>query len=360
LWRLTRPDAISVVRDDRVRKSLERYFEVADRRLPAKFTIARTVGVDFNPTEDLVKMCSEHSKAMESFREVEKSLGGQKDLGSVCHPNLLDLKMAIAGKLMEQCTLCERECRVNRLIGQRGVCGVGTDLIISSMFNHYGEEPELVPSFTVFTMGCSFHCLHCQNYTISQWLEKGEEMRPQDVAAEVDNARRNGSRNLNCVGGNPDQYLWSWLKVFGLLTESIPVVWNSNAYYSEGQADLLDGVVDVYLLDFKYGNDDCARDISGVEHYLDAVTRNHMRAKVAGEVIVRVLVLPNHLDCCLRGILEWISQHLGRSTRVNLMWQYRPEWKAFDREDLNRRLTKSEMVRSLHMAKAAGLDNFIT
>lgn len=360
MWKLTRPDAISVTRDEKVRHALGRYLRVAGGKLPAKYMIARTIGIDLAPAAGLDEMLSEHSKAMKRFRELENSVRGQTDLDSVSHPNLLDLKLATAGKLMEECTLCERRCRVNRLAGERGVCKAGTDMVVSSMFNHYGEEPELVPSFTVFTMGCSFHCLHCQNYTISQWLERGMEMCPEDIATEVDNARRNGSRNLNCVGGNPDQYLWSWLKVFGLLSESIPVVWNSNAYYSADQAELLDGVADVYLLDFKYGNDDCAKDISGVDHYLDAVTRNHMRAKAAGEMIVRVLVLPNHLDCCLKGILEWISDNLGKSTRVNLMWQYRPEWKAFDRKDLSRRLTRSEMMRSLHMAKAAGLENVIT
>ena len=360
MWRLTRPDAISVTRDEKARYALGRYFRVAEGELPAKFMIARTIGVDLVPVAGLDELLSEHRGAMKEFRKLEDSTRGQADLDSISSPNLLDLKLAMAGKLMEQCTLCERRCRVNRLAGQRGVCKAGTDLVVSSMFNHYGEEPELVPSFTVFTMGCSFHCLHCQNYTISQWLERGEEMCPKDVAAEVDNARRNGSRNLNCVGGNPDQYLWSWLKVFGLLSESIPVVWNSNAYYSADQAELLDGVADVYLLDFKYGNDDCAKNISGVDRYFATVTRNHMKAKAAGEVIVRVLVLPNHLDCCLKGILEWISGNLGKSTRVNLMWQYRPEWKAFDRKDLSRRLTRPEMVKSLRMAKAEGLDNMIT
>jgi len=346
--------------DEKARSALGRYFRVVRGELPAKFMMTRTIGVDLVPAASLDELLSEHSEAMKEFRELESSISHSADLGPISRPNLLDLKSAIAGKLMEECTLCERKCRVNRVAGQRGACKAGNDLVVSSMFDHYGEEPELVPSFTVFTMGCSFHCLHCQNYAISQWLDKGDEMRPEAVATEVDRARRNGSRNLNCVGGNPDQYLWPWLKVFGLLSESIPVVWNSNAYYSAGEAELLDGVVDVYLLDFKYGNDECAKGISGVDHYFNTVARNHMKAKAAGEVIVRVLVLPNHLDCCLKGILGWISDNLGKSTRVNLMWQYRPEWKAFDRKDLSRRLTRSEMARSLHMARAAGLDNVIT
>jgi len=346
--------------DEKARSALGRYFRAVEGELPAKFMISRTVGVDLDPDRPIDELWSAHRKGMTEFERQEKVTKGMRDLGTGARPNLIDLKASIADRLMERCVLCERRCGVNRKAGDKGTCGAGRELVVSSMFNHYGEEPELVPSFTVFTMGCSFRCLHCQNYTISRWLEEGDVMLPKAVADRVDEARRSGSRNLNCVGGNPDQYLWSWLRVFLLLEESIPVVWNSNAYYSEEQAELLAGVADVYLLDFKYGNDRCAKEISGVDRYMSVVTRNHLKAKECGELIVRILVLPDHLDCCLRPTVEWISKNLSRSTRVNLMWQYRPEYKAFERPELSRRLTRSEMIRSLQMTKEAGLDNVIT
>ena len=337
-----------------------RYFRVVDGDLPAKYVIARTVRADFDSGEDLRDLWDAHTKAVEEFNEVEHFIRSIDDLGSPVEQSLLELKSHIAARILERCVLCERRCRVNRMAGERGVCKAGLDLVVSSMFDHYGEEPELVPSFTVFTLGCSFRCLHCQNYTISQWLENGETLAPATVSAKVDDARRRGARNLNCVGGNPDQYLWPWLKVLLALKENTPIVWNSNAYYSEEEATLLHGAVDVYLLDFKYGNDDCAREISGVDHYTETVTRNHRRAKDSAELIVRVLVLPGHLECCLENILSWIRNNLGASVRVNLMWQYRPEWKAFSRKELSRRLTRSEMLRSLQMARAVGLDNVLT
>jgi len=360
LWRLARPDALSVLHDEKVMAALGRYFRVVDGDLPAKYAIARTIRADFDPGEELRDLWDAHAKAVEEFNEVEHSLRSIDDLGSPVEHSLLELKSRIAGRILERCVLCERRCRVNRMAGERGVCKAGADLVVSSMFDHYGEEPELVPSFTVFTMGCSFRCLHCQNYTISQWLEDGETLAPETVGAKVDDARRRGARNLNCVGGNPDQYLWPWLKVLLALKENTPIVWNSNAYYSEEEATLLHGAVDVYLLDFKYGNDDCAKEISGVDRYMETVTRNHRRARDSAELIVRVLVLPGHLECCLENILSWICNNLGASVRVNLMWQYRPEWKAFNRKELSRRLTQSEMLRSLQMARAVGLDNVLT
>lgn len=360
MWRLARPDAISVLHDEKARAALGRYFKVVEGELPAKYLIARSVAVDYDPGAELRELWLAHERAIEKFNGIERSVRSVNDVSSLSEHSLLDLKSHIAGRIMESCVLCERRCRANRMAGERGFCRAGVDLVVSSMFEHYGEEPELVPSFTVFTMGCSFRCLHCQNYTISQWLEAGETLATSTVAARVDEARRKGARNLNCVGGNPDQYLWPWLKVLLALKENVPVVWNSNAYYSTEAADLLHGAVDVYLLDFKYGNDDCAREISGVDRYMDTVTRNHKRAKASAEVIVRVLVLPGHLDCCLKNILSWIRENLGTMARVNLMWQYRPEWRAFERKELSRRLTRSEMLQSLKMARSMGLENVIT
>ena len=150
------------------------------------------------------------------------------------------------------------------------------------------------------------------------------------------------------------------MKVFARLKENVPIVWNSNAYYSSEQAVLLQGVVDVYLLDFKYGNDRCAKEISGIDNYFETVTRNHLMGFKDAEMIIRILVLPQHLDCCLRPIVHWIANNLSPNVRVNLMWQYRPEWRAYSRKELSRELTDKEMLESLNMAKQAGLQNILT
>jgi putative pyruvate formate lyase activating enzyme len=230
-------------------------------------------------------------------------------------------------------------------------------MAVSSMFPHLGEEPELVPSGTIFTMGCTMRCLHCQNWTISQWKEDGTEHEPAELAKEIEQLRLSGCRNANLVGGEPTPWLKQWLETFKHVTVNVPVVWNSNSYYSEETARLLAGFVDVYLLDFKYGPGDCAERISDAPNYWEVCTRNHLEAKKYGELIIRVLVLPGHLECCTKLILNWIAENLGTETRVNLMFQYRPEWRAHETSELRRGLNKDEVHRAISLAKEAGLKN---
>ena len=223
-----------------------------------------------------------------------------------------------------------------------------------------GEEPELVPSGTIFTLGCTLRCLHCQNWTISQWYEKGEIFSPKQLAKSVESLRRGGCRNVNLVGGEPTPWLQQWLETFKHIEVNVPVVWNSNSYYSEETAKLLAGFADVYLLDFKYGSNECAEKISNASSYWEACTRNHLYAKKYGELIIRVLVLPGHLKCCTKNTLNWIAQNLGTWVRTNVMFQYRPEWRAREVTELRRRLTGKEKERTIELAKEAGLTNFIT
>jgi putative pyruvate formate lyase activating enzyme len=228
---------------------------------------------------------------------------------------------------------------------------------VSSIFAHMGEEPELVPSGTIFTMGCTMRCRHCQNWTISQWKEAPMESTPEELAREVENLRLEGCINVNLVGGEPTPWLKHWLETFKHVDVNVPVVWNSNSYYSQETAQLLAGFADIYLLDFKYGPGDCAERISDAPNYWKMCTRNHLEAKKYGELLVRILVLPSHLDCCTKPIMQWIAENLGVETRVNVMFQYRPEWRAYEFPELSRRLTKAEMKKALRLAKQAGLKN---
>jgi pyruvate-formate lyase-activating enzyme/intein/homing endonuclease len=194
----------------------------------------------------------------------------------------------------------------------------------------------------------------------SQWFESGEVYTPKRLASAVESLRRIGCRNANLVGGEPTPWFEQWLETFKFVNINIPVVWNSNSYYSEETAKLLAGFVDVYLLDFKYGPFECAKKISDAPNYWNVCIRNHLYGKKYGELIIRVLVLPNHLECCTKYILEWISKNLGKGTRTNIMFQYRPEWRAYEVPELCRRLTTKEMERAVDLAREAGLTNFIT
>ncbi|MCS7114610.1 MAG: radical SAM protein [Nitrososphaerota archaeon] len=363
MWRYLRPDAVAVLEDEMARKSLARYFDVMQDQKPAKFLIAKKLPADFDEYSPTDKLWQKHAELTNAFLELEKEVDAkQKSLRGMPTPenSYLDLKIEIAKRILSKCHFCVRRCSVNRLKGELGFCKCGKEIKVSSIFEHMGEEPELVPSGTIFTMGCTMRCKHCQNWTISQWVENGETYTPEKLAKEVEYLRKSGCRNANLVGGEPTPWLEQWLKTFAHVNLNIPVVWNSNSYYSPETAQLLAGFADIYLLDFKYGPSECADKISEAPKYWGVCTSNHLTAKKYGELIIRVLVLPNHLECCTKPILNWIAENLGIETRVNVMFQYRPEWRAHEIPELRRRLTVDEMEKAVKLAKEAGLRNFIT
>lgn len=353
MWELLRPDAVAVLNNEHAKKSLARYFAVMQNKKTAKFLIAQKLPAEYNTSDPLEKLWREHEKLTVEYSKLEQEVDGDKGLDALPMPekSYFDLKIEIASRILQNCHFCTRRCGVNRAAGKLGYCGCGDALTVSSIFEHLGEEPELVPSGTIFTMGCTIRCLHCQNWTISQWMEPGVVYTSSMMVREIENLRLRGCRNVNLVGGEPTPWLKHWLETFKHVKVNVPVVWNSNTYYSPETAQLLANFVDVYLLDFKYGPADCAKRISDAPDYWEVCTRNHLVAKKYGELIIRVLVLPGHLECCTKPILNWISENLGKAVRVNVMFQYRPEWRAHEVPELRRRLTMDEQKRALQLAK---------
>ena len=363
MWAIWRPDATAVLKDKKARASLARYFDVMQNDKPAKFLIAKKLPANFSQEDPLTELWKLHDNLTKEFYQFEKEINHrQKHLEELDNPekSYLDLKFEIVNRILRRCHLCTRKCGFNRLEGELGYCKCGTQITVSTMFEHMGEEPELVPSGTIFTLGCTLQCRHCQNWSISQWYESGEIYSPQRLAKEVERLRKSNCRNANLVGGEPTPWLQQWLETFKYVDVNVPVVWNSNSYYSEETAKLLAGFADVYLLDFKYGSNECGERISDAPGYWEACTRNHLYGKKYGELLIRVLVLPEHLECCTKTILNWIAQNLGTCVRTNVMFQYRPEWRASEIPELGRRLTAGERERAIELAREAGLTNFIT
>ncbi len=265
----------------------------------------------------------------------------------------LNGKIEEAGKVMESCHFCERRCGVNRLKGKEGYCGV-LDSKIATEFIHLGEEPELVPSYTIFFSGCTFSCCFCQNWDISQFSERGIFIPPEKLAELISIKK---AKNVNWVGGDPTPNLHYILQVLEKLQElkvNLPQVWNSNMYLTEESMELLDDVMDIYLTDFKYGNNNCAKKLSNVGNYWEIITRNHLLAEKNGEVMIRHLVLPNHLECCTKPLLKWISQNM-KNFSLNVMDQYRPEYQTSKFPEISRRLTWDEFQEALEYARGLGL-----
>jgi putative pyruvate formate lyase activating enzyme len=332
---------------------LSRYFDVMRDKLPSQFMISGSVEVDFKREAPLSELWEIHDKAMKSYRERFEKIISLTGLARA-RPSLLDLKSAIADRILESCHLCERRCGANRRKKEVGYCRCEAVSHYSAEFLHHGEEPELVPSHTIFFTGCDFSCVYCQNWEISTAPQSGISILPQELAGIITLRRKYGSRNVNFVTPTPHTHII--LKILNALKVNIPVVWNSNMYYSEEVARLLEGVVDVYLGDFRYGNDKCAKKYSNAPDYLRVAKRNFKLAYSNGEILLRQLVLPGHLECCTKPIVEWTKENIPK-VRFNLMFQYRPEYRAYEYPEINRSLTAEEMQRALDIVKEAGLED---
>jgi putative pyruvate formate lyase activating enzyme len=309
--------------------------------------------------ESLPDMWKEHEmvrrdfRITEGFSTIKTPLTKLKKLPF----SYLDLKIAIAEKLLENCIFCERRCGVDRN-EEPGVCGVNKSKIASE-FLHMGEEAPLVPSHTIFFTGCTFKCVYCQNMDISRHPDEGRIYSEKKLAELIDRRKSDGSHNVNFVGGDPNPHLLYILKTVSLILENIPVIWNSNFYMSPEAMHLLDGVVDLYLSDFKYGNDECAMRLSGISDYWEVVTRNHKLAFGSGDMIIRHLVLPGHVECCTLPILDWIDENLGKEVVLNIMAQYRPLYGAFNHPEISRYLHRQEYVKAVDYARKLGFVNLI-
>ena len=263
-------------------------------------------------------------------------------------------------EILKSCELCERKCGVNREKGEKGYCKAPNHLLISSEFLHFGEEDFLVPSHTIFFMGCNFSCVYCQNWEISGWYEKGYSITPKNLAEIIIRRIEHGAKNVNFVGGEPLPYLKNILEVLEILKErkaNIPIVWNSNFYHSKMVSEILNEIVDLYLPDFKYGNNRCARDLSKVENYFETVTRNLLSIDFGrADLCIRHLVLPSHTQCCSFKILDWIKDNLKDKCLINLMDQYRPCFRAKDKDDISRHILAEEFNAVIRKARELGLN----
>lgn len=276
---------------------------------------------------------------------------------SAAKSGLLQRRIKAAEKILYACELCERQCKVDRH-AQAGWCKIPAKMITSSAFQHWGEENFFIPSFTIFFWSCTFACQYCQNWTISQRFERGQEMLPELLAKEID-VHAPFCRNVNFVGGEPTPYLPFILQTLSHLESNIPVIWNSNFYMSEKSMRLLNGLVDVYLSDWKYWSDSCAAKLSKVQNYLEVIARNHKLAVKDAELVIRHLVLPSHFECCSRPILEHIANQFGKRVIINIMNQYQPAWNAYKYPEIAHALSKSEFQRVVRLARKLDL-NFIT
>ncbi len=375
MWRLYRPDALLALHDEELRARLDWYYDVMEDKKPAKYILAATLevydDVEALPLEELwslhEKLGEEHdalwSDVRHGYRDVRKPLDHW--YRNIAPRNFLDVKVAIVNRLVRSCVLCERRCRIDRA-KSRGACRLDITSRVGSYFLHIGEEAPLVPSGTIFFTGCNFRCVYCQNWDISQREHNGVPVTPEELASMAIQLRAEGARNVNWVGGEPTVNMHVIIPAIRELAKrrvNVPQLWNSNMYMSEEGLRILVHVMDIWLPDFKYGNDTCAARLSAVRNFYATVARNMSAICRRGEnIIVRHLVLPDHVKCCTVPVLRWLAENCP-SALVNIMDQYRPEYMTDPHSphfseryrELARRLFRHEIEEAYKYASELGL-----
>ncbi len=287
--------------------------------------------------------------------------------------DLLHGRVEAARERLQSCDLCPRGCGVNRLKGKHGYCRSGALAKVASTNVHHGEEPCLSGtrgSGTIFFSNCTGRCIFCQNYPISQ-LESGSEMETEELAEAMIALQRRGCHNINLV--TPTHFLPQILAALeGAVAQGlhIPLVYNTSGYERVSMLKLLDGIVDIYLPDAKYADEDVAHELSDFDNYVQSNRHAlvEMQRQVGEEpildeegiaqkgLIVRHLVLPHDLSQT-EEVLSWIAEHLSKKTYISLMAQYFPAHKAVDHPKLGRRLRPDEYAAALEAFDVAGLKN---
>ncbi|TEB05230.1 Radical SAM superfamily protein [Pelotomaculum schinkii] len=272
--------------------------------------------------------------------------------------------------MLGDCTVCAQYCRVNRLKGELGLCQGGRYAAVSSFCPHFGEEAPLVGSGgsgTIFFAFCNLKCVFCQNCDISQY-GYGDEVSARELAEMMLELQEGGCHNINLV--SPSHFAPQFLEALVVAVDlglTIPIVYNTGGYDTPATLDLLEGIIDIYMPDIKFADDDAGRKYSGAAGYYtvtrQAVKKMHdqvgdlvidERGIATRGLLVRHLVMPGNLARTEK-IMEFIAEEISKDTFVNVMDQYYPAYKAFDHPELNKRISRKEYSAAVQAAREAGL-----
>lgn len=283
---------------------------------------------------------------------------------------ILEQRVEAAWKILAACTLCPRQCRVNRLEGEKGICGGGLLPEVSSYAPHFGEERPLVGqtgSGTIFFTRCNLGCIFCQNYEISH-LAEGRPVSFERLAKMMVELQNLGCLNINFV--TPTHFVPQILKALSLAVEmglEVPLVYNTGGYDSVETLRLLDGIIDIYMPDFKFFDPEVAQALAGAPDYpqvaREAILEMHRqvgdlvideKGRAWRGLLVRHLVLPAGLAGTPE-VMRFLAEEVSPDTYVNVMDQYRPCGEVKRGSPLDRYLTAEEYEEAIAWALKAGL-----
>jgi putative pyruvate formate lyase activating enzyme len=272
-------------------------------------------------------------------------------------------------KLLSRCTLCPHRCRVDRISGEKGFCGAGKDMIISTAMPHHGEEPPISGtggSGTIFFSHCNMRCCYCQNYQISQERD-GYAISPKDLAEKMVMLKDHGVHNINLV--SPSIWLPGILKTLKIARKSgmgLPIVYNTGGYDDPAIIKMLEGIIDIYMPDMRYSDSKIAEKYSSVDDYVKynresiiemfrqvGPLRLNKDGIAQKGLLVRLLVMPGNISG-IKDTLDFIKDKISLEVYLSIMAQYHPSYKAQDFPELSRRITAQEYRDVLEYAASLG------
>jgi putative pyruvate formate lyase activating enzyme len=279
-------------------------------------------------------------------------------------------KIRVVEEILKRCTLCPRNCEVDRTAGELGFCRTGNTPFVSSWNPHFGEEAPLVGdrgSGTIFLTHCNLGCLFCQNWTISH-RDEGHNLSFEAFADVMLTLQSYGCHNINFV--TPTHQVPMILRSLQIAIKKglhVPLVYNCGGYESIETLKILDGIIDIYMPDFKYAHPEPAREYSNAQDYPElakaAIKEMHrqvgdlmLNSQSIAErgLLVRHLVLPEGL-AATEDIVRFLAREVSSNTYTNIMAQYYPCYKADEHPPLDRRITNAEYKKAVNAAKNAGL-----
>jgi len=284
----------------------------------------------------------------------------------VYEKGILNQRIEALNEILKECRLCPRQCRVNRVGGETGYCGAPADLMVSNAFPHFGEEPPLVGyhgSGTIFLTHCNLLCIFCQNYDISH-QGRGIKISSDDMARTMVKLQEMGCHNINFV--TPTHYAPQIIASLSKAIEMglrVPIVYNCSGYESIEVIKLLEGIIDIYMPDIKYMDERFSGKFSNAHDYPKVVKSvlKEMHRQVGDlqinnsgiaerGLLIRHLVMPNGV-ASTEAVLRFIAEEISIHSYVNIMDQYRPEYRAYEYPEINRRITNKEYLEAIQIAK---------
>lgn len=269
-------------------------------------------------------------------------------------------RLPAAREALAACQLCSHRCGADRRSGPAGLCHAGPEARFFSAQTEVADELELLPTFAIALSGCSFRCDFCITGESSWNPKAGLALDAQAMAAQAARALEQGARTVMVLGGEPTIHLPALLEWIARLPDRATLVLKTNGALAGEAPALLAGLPDVWLPDFKFGNDDCARRLAGVPDYFATLTSNLQwmgTSDAGGSLLVRHLVMPSHLECCTAPVIHWLARHLPTAQRrISLRQGYWPAWHARRHPELSRHLHATEFDQAVQWARDNGLE----